>query len=214
MYEAYKTKFEELEDRYRLLADNLIEAMFVLDSETLQFEFITNSIESISGYSADEYLNLTVKDRMMPDSYHTMLRILDKAKSRYQQGIIEVQTIEVELIHKDLSTYWAQIKAKILDKPKKSLKILGIINEITERKKIEQKQMELIKTLGEALAEKENLLKEVKVLKSLLPICSGCKRVRDEEGKWWPLDVYIKNYTRSDITHSICPDCSEIFQKL
>ena len=188
--------------------------MFIVDAQTLQFEFITPSIEKISGYTADEYLRLTVKERVVPDSYHTILKILDKAKSRYQQGIIDVQTIEVELIHKDLSTYWAQINAKILDKPTTSLKILGIINEITERKRIEQKQRELIKSLGKALAEKERLLKEVKVLRSLLPICSGCKRVRDEQGKWWPLDYYIKNHTESDITHSICPDCTEIFQRL
>ncbi len=42
-------------------------------------------------------------------------------------------------------------------------------------------QSDLISKLGKALAEKEKLLKEVETLKKLLPICSGCKRIRDEK---------------------------------
>ena len=55
------------------------------------------------------------------------------------------------------------------------------------------------------------LLKEIKVLRELLPICSGCKRIRDEIGKWWPLDAYVKKHTDSEFTHTVCPDCKDVF---
>ncbi|MBC2735024.1 MAG: hypothetical protein HF981_11765 [Desulfobacteraceae bacterium] len=118
------------------------------------------------------------------------------------------------MIHKDQSTYWAEIRAKISADTDRPLKIICIIKEISDRKKIEQKQVELIKSLGEALAEKENLLKENKLLMKLLPICSGCKRIRDENGRWWPLEAYITKHTDSDITHTLCTDCSEIYMEL
>jgi PAS domain S-box-containing protein len=210
----YKARYEKLEDKYRLITDNLIEAVFVLDAETLEFDYVNPSIEKISGYTAEEYSRLTVKDRLLPDSYHRILSLLNKAKKRYQQGVNDIQTVEVELIHKDHSTYWAEIRAKISAETDRPLKIICIIKEISDRKKVEQKQVELIKSLGEALAEKEKLLKENKLLMELLPICSGCKRIRDENGRWWPLEVYITKHTDADITHTLCNDCSEIYMEL
>ena len=210
----YKARYEKLEDKYRLITDNLIEAVFVLDAETLEFDYINPSIERISGYSAEEYSKLTVKDRLLPDSYQRILSLLNKAKERYQQGVNDIQTIEVELIHKDHSTYWAEIRAKISADKDRPLKIICIIKDIGDRKKVEQKQVELIKSLGEALAEKEQLLKENKLLMELLPICSGCKRIRDENGRWWPLEAYITKHTDADITHTLCNDCSEIYLEL
>ncbi len=210
----YKARYEKLEDKYRLITDNLIEAVFVLDAETLEFDYVNPSIERISGYSAEEYRKLTVKDRLLPDSYQRILSLLNKAKERYQQGVNDLQTVEVELIHKDHSTYWAEIRAKISADKDRPLKIICIIKEISDRKKVEQKQVELIKSLGEALAEKEKLLKENKLLMELLPICSGCKRIRDENGRWWPLEAYITKHTDADITHTLCNDCSEIYLEL
>ncbi|MCK5074992.1 MAG: hypothetical protein KAR38_01395, partial [Calditrichia bacterium] len=103
-----------------------------------------------------------------------------------------------------------EIKAKFMDEPGKSLKIIGVTKEISQQKKQEQNQNNLIKELNEALAEKEELLKEVKQLQELLPICSGCKRIRDEDGKWWPIDIYMTERTETELTHTICPDCSEV----
>ena len=119
--------------------------------------------------------------------------------------------MDVELIHKNRNTYWGEIRAKFVKESDKPLKIVGVIREFTERKKTEQKQDKLINQLGEALADKNRLLKEVKVLRGLLPICSGCKRIRDEHNKWWPLDAYVRAHTEADLTHTICPDCTDVF---
>ena len=50
----YNGRYEKLEDKYRLISDNLIEAIFVLDAETLEFDYVNPNIEKISGYPAEE----------------------------------------------------------------------------------------------------------------------------------------------------------------
>lgn len=48
---------------------------------------------------------------------------------------------------------------------------------------------------------------EMKILKGLIPICSKCKMVRNDEGFWRQIDAYIETHADVLFTHSICPDC-------
>ncbi|MCK5316457.1 MAG: hypothetical protein KAJ55_01015, partial [Anaerolineales bacterium] len=49
---------------------------------------------------------------------------------------------------------------------------------------------------------------EVKEMRKLLPICAWCgKKIRDAEGNWKQVEVYIKEYTGADTTHGMCPEC-------
>ncbi|MFH1152955.1 MAG: response regulator [Pseudomonadota bacterium] len=48
---------------------------------------------------------------------------------------------------------------------------------------------------------------EMKVLRGLIPICSKCKMVRNDEGFWSQIDAYIETHTDVLFTHSLCPDC-------
>jgi PAS domain S-box-containing protein len=211
MSDRLKQKIEELEKKHRIVADNLLDAIWVIDVETLQYDYITPSIEKISGYTADEFKKFTIADRLTPESLHKVEAILAEEIPRFEQGVKAIQTLDVELIHKNGNTYWGEIRAKFIKESGKPLKIVGVIREITERKKAERQQNKLINQLGEALADKNRLLKEVKVLRGLLPICSGCKRIRDEHNKWWPLDAYVRAHTEADLTHTICPDCTDVF---
>ena len=43
----------------------------------------------------------------------------------------------------------------------------------------------------------------------LLPICSYCKKVRDDKGYWEQVDVYIHRHSLVDVSHGICPDCTK-----
>lgn len=61
---------------------------------------------------------------------------------------------------------------------------------------------ELIKDLQKALSE-------VKTLSGLLPICSFCKNIRNDEGYWQQIEEYIKDHSESDFTHGICNECME-----
>ena len=211
MSNSLKEKIKQLEIKHRIIADNLIDAIWSLDVETLKFDYITPSIEKISGYTAEEFKNFTIADRLTSESLHKVETVLAEEIPRFEQGVKAIKTLDVELFHKNGNTYWGEIRAKFIKEAGKSLKIVGVIREITDRKETEQQQDKLIKQLGEALEEKNKLLKEIKVLRRLLPICSGCKRIRDEHDKWWPLDAYVKAHTETDFTHTICPDCKDVF---
>jgi len=51
-------------------------------------------------------------------------------------------------------------------------------------------------------------LTEVKTLRGILPICSGCKKIRDEAGYWHQVESYIHDHSEADFTHGICEDCA------
>ena len=211
MSEKLKRKIEKLEEKHRLIADNLLDAICVLDATTLKFDDITPSIEKISGYSADEYKKFTVMDRLTSESYEKVQVVLAEELRKCDQGSKVIRTLEMELFHKNGGTYWAEIRARFIEDADKPLKIISTLRDISEQKKAEKQQDELMQKLDKALAEKERLLKEIKVLEGLLPICSGCRRVQDEHGKWWPLDAYVNARTEAELTHTICSDCKDVF---
>jgi PAS domain S-box-containing protein len=74
--------------------------------------------------------------------------------------------------------------------------------EISTRKLAEAGKEKLIKELKEAL---EN----VKTLSGLLPICSYCKKIRDDEGYWNQIEIYIKDHSEAKFSHSICQECAK-----
>ena len=55
----------------------------------------------------------------------------------------------------------------------------------------------------------EKALEEVNTLRGILPICSYCKKVRDDKGYWEQVDIYIHKHSQADISHSICPTCAK-----
>ena len=60
----------------------------------------------------------------------------------------------------------------------------------------------------------EVLLAEVKTLGGMLPICSHCKKIRDDKGYWNQIEAYLNEHTDAEFTHGICPDCAkEVFPK-
>ncbi len=70
--------------------------------------------------------------------------------------------------------------------------------------------------LSRANAEKEKLIGElqealasIKTLRGLLPICSSCKKIRDDSGYWNQIDSYLAQHSDLDFSHGICPDCAE-----
>ena len=54
---------------------------------------------------------------------------------------------------------------------------------------------------------KPRVEEEVKTLRGLLPICSYCKRIRDDQGYWKQIEVYIAANSHADFSHGMCPEC-------
>ncbi len=74
--------------------------------------------------------------------------------------------------------------------------------DITERKRAEEERQRLIEKLQQALAE-------VKTLSGLLPICSSCKKIRDDKGYWNQIEAYIRDHSEAEFSHGICPECAK-----
>lgn len=70
-----------------------------------------------------------------------------------------------------------------------------------------------LKEKEEALLSEQGRLKEaleqVKVLRGLIPICSSCKKIRDDRGYWQQFESYILKHSEVEFTHGICPSCME-----
>ncbi len=60
------------------------------------------------------------------------------------------------------------------------------------------------------IAQLEKALGEVKRLSGLLPICASCKKIRDENNTWQPIEQYIHTHSEADFSHGICPECAAI----
>lgn len=61
--------------------------------------------------------------------------------------------------------------------------------------------------LREANQQLSQTLEEISRLRRLLPVCAGCKKVRNDEGYWQEVDAYLARYHLARITHGLCPDC-------
>ncbi|MBI5524330.1 MAG: phosphate/phosphite/phosphonate ABC transporter substrate-binding protein [Desulfarculus sp.] len=73
--------------------------------------------------------------------------------------------------------------------------------EMERRRQAEQERERLLGELQAALAN-------VKKLSGLLPICAGCKRIRDDQGQWQRLEKYLEQKSEAQFSHGICPECA------
>jgi K+-sensing histidine kinase KdpD len=64
-----------------------------------------------------------------------------------------------------------------------------------------------LKQVETANQELRNTLDHVRKLESLLPICAGCKRIRDNEGEWVAIERYLHDAAGTNFTHGLCPAC-------
>ena len=57
------------------------------------------------------------------------------------------------------------------------------------------------------IGELQAALAHVRTLRGLIPICAWCKKIRNDQGYWEQLELYLKNHSEADFTHGMCPDC-------
>ena len=74
--------------------------------------------------------------------------------------------------------------------------------EMNRRIKAEEGRIDLIKELQKTLSE-------VKTLRGFLPICSNCKKIRDDKGYWNQIESYIRDRSDAEFSHGICPECAK-----
>ncbi len=81
--------------------------------------------------------------------------------------------------------------------------------ELRARLQVATHVLELQRNLAERVSELETALSQVKQLQGLLPICSYCKKIRDEKNYWQRVECYLTEHTDVLFSHGICPECYE-----
>jgi len=61
--------------------------------------------------------------------------------------------------------------------------------------------------LHQQVAQLNQTMGEVRQLRGILPICASCKKIRDDQGYWHQVEVYVRDHSDADFSHSICPSC-------
>ncbi|MCC6442431.1 MAG: GAF domain-containing protein [Armatimonadetes bacterium] len=87
-----------------------------------------------------------------------------------------------------------------------------MLGRIVQFRQAQAEREELIARLREAL-------NQVKVLTGILPVCAACKKIRDDEGHWHSMEIYIRSRSEARFSHGICPECArelypEVYRRL
>ena len=77
-----------------------------------------------------------------------------------------------------------------------------ITQEMEERRQVEKEKDDLIKELRDALDR-------IETLSGLLPICASCKKIRDDKGYWNQIEAFVRDHSKAEFSHSICPECAK-----
>ena len=147
----------------------------------------------------DGDVDVLLLDLSLPDSLG--LETLTKAHTAFPSLPIVVLTsledeeLGIQLIQGGSQDYLVKGQAD-------GLILYRTIRYAIQRKQEETEREQLIKALQKALAE-------VKTLSGLLPICSGCKKIRDDHGYWNRIETFISEHSDAEFSHGICPECAK-----
>jgi sigma-B regulation protein RsbU (phosphoserine phosphatase) len=95
-----------------------------------------------------------------------------------------------------------------ITKPVNAQVLLARVRTHVSLKRARDEQKVLIHKLQDSLAE-------IKTLSGLVPMCAHCKKIRDDEGYWKKVEVYIEEHSEAQFSHGICPDCiRELYPEL
>ena len=201
-------RLAEAESKYRLLAENLVDAIWVVDARTLRYLYVSPSVKDLRGYSAAEVTSQSIADHVSPECLGDIKAVMAEELVLFQKGVRRKRRLEVRMRHKDGHLIWVEIIARLFQQGP-DLNIIGVTRDIDQRKKLELEREELNGELARALQEEKRLRRENRVLRGLLPICASCNRIRDEQGQWHDLVTYIESHSQAEFTHTICPACAE-----
>jgi PAS domain S-box-containing protein len=134
---------KESEKKYRLLADNVNDVIFVLDMN-LKYTYISPSVKILRGYEPEEVLKQqSIEQTLTPSSLDLVMKTLSdvmELEKIKHQDITESRTLQLEMRRKDGTTVWTEVKFSFIrDENQRPVGILGITRDITERKKAEER---------------------------------------------------------------------------
>jgi len=184
------------EERYRLLADNSLDLIALLDLKG-NLIYASPSHETVLGYDPAWLVGRGFSALIHPED----LPLVRLAISQLPDSGPGKPT-DVRL--RQASGEWLDIELLLSTFAIRGVsghRILLSARSIAERKRSQQEREKLIQELQEAFAK-------IKVLSGFIPICASCKKIRDDQGYWNQLEAYIQSHTEAQFSHGICPDCA------
>jgi PAS domain S-box-containing protein len=178
----------EMEDRF---FTNAIDMLCFLDFNG-HFKRLNPAWERTLGFTREELMSRPFIEFVHPDDRERTLK-----QNALVRGGGQALAFENRYLCKDGSFRWFHWNAAS-DSSEKV--IYSVARDITASKQAEEEREQLVRELQAALAE-------VKTLRAILPICSYCKKVRDDENYWHTVETYISRHTATRFTHGICPSC-------
>lgn len=194
-YAVERKRGEEARSQLAAIVDSSHDAIIGLSLEGLIVSW-NSGAETMFGHPFEEVIGRPSGLLLPPGQFDEMPIMLERLK--IGQPVKDFEGIRMR-------SDGTEIHLAISVSPIKNTvgRIIGasmIARDINEQKRHQQEREQLIAELQEALAR-------VKSLTGLLPICASCKKVRDDQGYWTQVEVYIANHSRAEFTHGICPDC-------
>lgn len=129
----------ESESKYRLLADNSGDVIFVLDMD-LNYTYISPAVKALRGFEPEEAIKQKLSEVLTPASYQIAVKVFSEILSDISKGAGNPalqKTLELEMIRKENTTVWAEVKASlIMNEDNIPTGILGVTRDISERKSI------------------------------------------------------------------------------
>ncbi|MHB1116965.1 diguanylate cyclase domain-containing protein [Sideroxydans sp.] len=137
--ERQKRQLSESEAKYRFLADNISDVIWVLNLRTNRWEYMSPSVEKLLGYSVEEVMPMPLEKTLTPASLESVRQwIAERSQAFLAEQSPRNYTEEVEQIRRDGSTVWTEITAHFAYNIQGDLIVLGLTRNISERKQAEE----------------------------------------------------------------------------
>ena len=146
----------------------------------------------------EEINGLNAADLFCTKEVHTLsdvIKIIDISKESTEEFSVETKSGGSLIVEVSASNVYSS-SGKIVGR-------MASFLDVTERKKIEADRDKLISKLQDALSR-------IKTLRGIIPICSSCKKIRDDKGYWNQIESYIRDHSDAEFSHSICPECAKV----
>ncbi len=148
--------------------------------------------------TSNDHLGGSQFKNIWPEEYRCLI---DRNIQQVLKG--DTCTFEARRLNGNKIGDWKIIASPVQGKNGKVKNIVIMASDITEQKQYEQERESIIQDLKTAHDQ-------IKQLQGIIPICSHCKKIRDNDGAWNQLEVYLDNNSDAQLTHSICPECITI----
>jgi len=119
-------------------------------------------------------------------------------KAAYRSSV--KTSLEITLGHGLAQRYYHLSILPVCSLPEQIAGYLTLFHDMTAHRRVEREREALIVQLQDAV-------NNVKTLRGLVPICSVCKKIRDDSGYWQAVEQYVSEHSEAEFTHGICPDC-------